>query len=54
MARYKVLVQQKENFIVEVEAEGETQAIFKAEEAFGEGEYKETGEIEVNAIEIIK
>lgn len=50
--KYKCIVEQRENFIVEVEAEGDIQAMSKAEHEFGEGNWKETGEMSVNTIEV--
>lgn len=48
MKKYKVEMIQTETFIVDVEAESEQEATDKATILFGEGNYYEMGDCEVN------
>ena len=50
--KYKVIVEQRELFEVEVDAEGDIQAMARGENEFSNGNYKETGDITVNAIDV--
>lgn len=47
MNKYKIEFQQTETFIVDVKANTEAEAIEKAEAKWNDGDYQETGNLEV-------
>lgn len=54
MNKYKVIITQKEDFIIEVEAKDKQKATDKASDMFNNGDYGDIGNLEISIKEVIK